>query len=164
MPYVCGVYDGGTQKYGEALVTHLKKYYFVDTENPTIDFVICSHSDQDHASGLSALFDNFKIDALIVNRPWLYIDDIWDKVTDGRITKSSLESRLKEAYPYVKTLEEKANKAGTQIYEGFQGTKIYTHLRILSPTKEFYTKLLIESNKTPLSESTTHRMVSFLAY
>lgn len=152
--YIVGVYDGGIQKYGDALVAHLKKYYFADTENPIIDFVICSHSDQDHASGLAVLFDNFSISALIINRPWLYIDDIWDSVSDGRITKSSLETRLKEAYPYVKTLEEKAVEAGTPIYEGFQGTTIYKYLRILSPTKEFYTKLLIESNKTPLSEST----------
>lgn len=151
--YVIGVYDGGIQKYGVALVDHLKKYYFSDDKNPTIDFVICSHTDQDHASGLSALFESFHINALIVNRPWLYIDDIFDKVTDGRITKSSLETRLKKAYPYVSALEEKANEAGISIHEGFQGTTIYKQLKVLSPTKEFYTKLLIESNKTPLSES-----------
>lgn len=151
--YIVGVYDGGIQKYGDSLVSHLKKYYFADTKDQTIDFIICSHPDQDHALGLCSLFDNFKVDALIINRPWLYIDNIWDNVPDGRITKSSLETRLKEAYPYVDALEQRANEAGTDIYEGFQGTTIYSHLKILSPTKEFYLKLLIESNKTPLSES-----------
>lgn len=151
--YIIGVYDGGTQKYGNALVSHLTKYYFQNTKNPTIDFIVCSHTDQDHASGLCELFDHFHVGALIVNRPWLYIDDIFDKVTDGRITKSSLENRLKQAYPYVSALEEKALKNNTPIYEGFQGTTIYKQLKILSPTKEFYKSLLVESSKTPLSEN-----------
>lgn len=159
--YIVGIYDGGIQKYGGALVEHLKKYYFEGTESPTIDFVICSHPDQDHASGLCTLFDNFNIDALIVNRPWLYIDDIWNKVSDGRITKASLETRLKNTYPYIKNLEDKANEAGTQIFEGFQGTTIYSHLSILSPNKDFYINLLIESNKTPLSEGATEHMSLF---
>lgn len=153
--YIVGVYDGGTQKYGEALVSHLNNYYFQSEENPAIDFVICSHTDQDHASGLSILLDNFNVGALIMNRPWLYIDDIFDKVTDGRITKDSLEKRLKDAYPYIRALEDKADENNVSIYEGFQGMTIYKLLTILSPTKEFYLDLLVETNKVPLAEKTT---------
>lgn len=152
--YIVGVYDGGTQKFGDALVNHLNTYYFQNQDNPTIDFIICSHTDQDHASGLSTLFDNFKVNALIMNRPWLYVDDIFDKVADGRITKDSLKQRLKDAYPYVKILEDKAEENSVSIYEGFQGTIIYNLLTILSPTKELYFDLLVESNKTPLVEKT----------
>lgn len=150
--YIIGVYDGGTKKHGEALVKHIKQYYFSADGQSTIDFVVCSHTDQDHASGLSILFDEFRIEYLIMNRPWLYIDDLFDKVNDGRITKESLAKRLEDAYPFVKELEKKAIDNGVMICEGFQGTTISEVLRILSPTKDFFISLLVESNKTPLQD------------
>ncbi len=150
--YVVGVYDGGTQIYGEALMEHLNKYYFSGIENPTIDFVICSHSDQDHASGLATILENFNVDNLIMNRPWLYIDEIFDKVTDGRITKQSLEERLRKSYPYIDNLEKIADEKGIMIYEAFEGLTIFNKLKVLSPSRDFYLDLLVESNKTPLSE------------
>lgn len=151
--YIVGVYDGGTQAYGEALKNHMIEYYFPSVDEPEIDFVICSHSDLDHASGLSVILENFKVKNLIMNRPWLYVDDIFDKVNDGRITKQSLEKRLREAYPYIDNLEKIANDKEIEINEAFEGTTIYKKLKILSPSKQFYLDLLVESNKTPLEEA-----------
>jgi len=51
-------------------------------------------------------------------------------------------------------LEAKAKEKGIPIYEAFQGTIIFDVLKILSPTKDFYLDLLVESNKTPLEEHT----------
>lgn len=151
--YKIGVYDGGIQAYGEALVDHLNKFYFdanQSQDDKVIDFVICSHSDLDHASGLKNILENFTVKVLYMNRPWLYIDDVWDKVSDGRITKNSLENRLKEKYKYIAELEELAEEKGIEIYEAFQGQSIENKITILSPTKEFYLDLMVESNKTPL--------------
>lgn len=144
------VYDGGFKCHGEDLINHLNKYYFNETSNPVIDYVICSHPDQDHASGLSELLTHFRVNTLIMNRPWSYIDELFPKIDDGRITKLSLDKRLRENYPYINELEEIATKTGTQILEGFQGNIIDNRLTILSPSKEFYLQLLIESSKTPL--------------
>lgn len=153
--YIIGVYDGGTQKYGEYLKKHMLKYYFQDPENLTIDFVICSHSDLDHASGLTEILNNFTVMNLVMNRPWKYIDDLFPRVDDGRITKKSLEERLRKAYPYIDKLEKLAIEKGIPIFDGFQGTKIYSQIEILSPSKEFYLDLLVESEKTPLTELVT---------
>ncbi len=155
--FVVGVYDGGTSDYGEALKNHLMKYYFPTGTKQEIDFVICSHSDLDHASGLSIILENFTVKKLIMNRPWLYINDIFDKVNDGRITKQSLEKRLREAYPYVEKLEKIANDKSIPIYDAFEGTTIFDKLKILSPAKQFYIDLLVESNKTPLEVGTQNR-------
>lgn len=155
--YVVGVYDGGTLDYGEALKNHMMKYYFEDNPKPLIDYVICSHSDQDHASGLSIILENFEVSNLIMNRPWKYIDELFEKVNDGRITKQSLEKRLRELYSYIDNLERIANNKGIKIYEAFEGTKIYDKLTILSPKKDFYLDLLVESTKTPLSENTQNK-------
>ena len=148
--YIVGVYDGGTSRYGEMLVEHLNTYYFPDNQEKAIDFVICSHPDQDHASGLSNLIDNFKIGKIYMNRPWLYIEDLFSKVSDGRITKASLEERLRSSYPYIRNIEEKAIEKNIDVLESFQGAQISSSLTILSPTKDFYLDLIAESSKTPL--------------
>lgn len=161
--YVVGVYDGGFQKYGEKLKDHLNQYYFNTTTSPYIDFVICSHPDQDHASGLTEILENFSVGQLYMNRPWAFIDELYPKISDGLITEHSLENRLREAYPYINQLEELALDRGIPIYDAFQGTKIYEKLTILSPSKEFYIDLLVESEKTPLSETSNANLFKRLA-
>ncbi len=148
--YIVGIYDGGYKAHGEALVDLLNKYYFQDDSDPVIDFVICSHSDSDHASGLIEIFDKFKVNHLIVNRPWVYAEELYKHIDDGRKTVNSLKDELKQKYSIIATLEEKAIEQGTEIHEGFQGTLIFGALSILSPTKEFFLELLTESEKTPL--------------
>jgi beta-lactamase superfamily II metal-dependent hydrolase len=146
------VYDGGTQKYGECLKEHLNQYYFSGVQNPVIDAVICSHPHQDHASGLSVILENFTVKCLYMNRPWLYIDEIFEYVDDGRITKQSLEQRLREAYPYVDILEKLADENGVPIEAAFQGSKITDNLYIFSPSKTFFLEKLVASQKTPLEK------------
>jgi beta-lactamase superfamily II metal-dependent hydrolase len=149
------VYDGGTQNYGEALKEHLNKYYFSDVRNPVIDAIICSHPDQDHASGLSVILENFTVKRLYMNRPWLYVDEIFDRVADGRITTQSLEERLRKAYPYVDTLEKLADERRVSIKTVFQGTAITDNLYIFSPNKDFFLEKLVASQKTPLTENSS---------
>lgn len=164
--YIVVVYDGGFKIHGEALVSHLKQYYFAGESDPTIDIVICSHSDDDHAAGLAELFDHFKVTNLIVNRPWEFSDELFPLVDDGRKTKNSVEKELKEKYSSIANLEEKAVKSGTNIYDGFTSISfkdIYSPLRIMSPTKEMYLQLIAESTKTPykaesMSESVVQKM------
>ena len=150
------IYDGGLQAHGEKLEWFLNEYYFNDKSDicsKVIDCVICSHSDLDHVSGLKNILEKFNVKALYMNRPWLYIDDIWDNVNDGRITKESLIRRLKEQYKYISELEEIAQNKKIPIYEVFQGTVIEDILTVLSPSKDFYLNLLVESRKTPLDNN-----------
>lgn len=150
--YVVGVYDGGIKLYCEKLKEHMETYYFNNSSNEVVDFVICSHSDQDHTSGIKEILESFEVKALYMNRPWEYVDDVFDKVNDGRITKESLKKRLKEKYKYISELEDIAVEKEIPIFEAFQGTVIEDKLTILSPSKEFYLELLVESDKTPLIE------------
>lgn len=151
--YKIAVYDGGLQAHGERLEQHLNQYYFDNDNEKVIDCVICSHSDLDHATGLKNILEKFEVKALYMNRPWLYVDDVWDKVNDGRIKKNSLIERLKKEYKHISDLEEIAEEKGIPIYEAFEGTIIEGKLRILSPSKAFYLDLLIESSKTPLEDT-----------
>ena len=159
--YIIGVVDGGFEAHGNALTNHMNQYYFDDSKRnkekseKEIDFVIVTHPDQDHTAGLLKILDNFTVKKIYMNRPWLYVDDLYDNVNDGRITKASLEMRLREKYKTISDIEEKAEEDGIDIYEALQGTIIENNLLILSPSKDFYLKLLIESEKTPLTEDTS---------
>lgn len=161
--YTVGVVDGGFSTHGKTLKEHLNKYYFEDSEDKIIDFIVCSHPHQDHAAGLTEILENFTVKSLYMNLPWNYIDELYDKVNDGRITQTSLETRLKEKYSYISKLEEIAEENGVPIYSALEGKIICNRLTILSPSKEFYLQLLVESDKTPLEEKSVFEQVVHFA-
>ena len=105
--YKIGVVDGGFEAHGNEMVTHMNRYYFNDREcakseaEKVIDFIVITHPDQDHTLGVKRILENFKINKIYMNRPWKYIDDLFDKVDDGRITKESLKKRLREKYKTI---------------------------------------------------------------
>lgn len=88
-----------------------------------------------------------------MNRPWKYVDDLFDKINDGRITKESLARRLREKYKTIADIEDMAKEKNIPIYEAFEGTHIEDELLILSPEKQYYLSLLVSSEKTPLEMS-----------
>ena len=146
--FVNCVFDGGTLEACEALETHLKAYY-INLENPKLDYVFCSHSDTDHSSGLRTILENFKVKNLVMNRPWEYLDDLYKKVSDGRITRESLEKTLREKYSMIDELEKLAKEKGVNIVSGVSGVVLAPEMMIMSPAKDFYIELLAESEKTP---------------
>lgn len=139
------VYDGGLTAHGKALVNLLYRHYFNGVNNKEIDAVILSHGDQDHAVGLKEVLNSFKVKALYMNRPWLYKDILYKYIKDRRITKESLERRLKESFPYIYDLEVLAKQKGIPIYQAFQGDKIEGRITVLSPSLPFYLQEIAEA-------------------
>ena len=70
------VTDGGFQKTGDKVVEHINEYY---DEPDTIDAVIVSHPDGDHAGGLRTVLENFEVSELWMLRPWDYVDELIDR-------------------------------------------------------------------------------------
>lgn len=145
--------DGGFQDTADDIIAHINKYY---GEKVWITSVVCTHTDQDHASGLVSFIEKspFPICEIFVNRPWLYATELIGDVEDKRTTADSLIAKLKKAYPYVARIEELAEKKGIKITECFQGTRIgafYT----CAPSKERYLQCLRDSPKTPTTEETS---------
>lgn len=151
--YKVGVFDGGFEAHGKEMVQTLNKYYFDDSfgaKEPwqkVVDFVCVSHSDQDHTAGITQILENFTVRKIYMNRPWLYTYALEEYLTDHRL---NLAKQLRDAFPYIAEIEDAANEKGIPIYEAFKGTLIENCFRVLSPTKEFYLTLMVESDKTPL--------------
>lgn len=136
--------DGGFQDTGDKVVQHVNKYYNYPN---TIDAVIVSHPDGDHAGGLRTVLETFDVSELWMLRPWLYADELIDRF--ARFSNvENLIRELKEVYPNIAALEEIAESKGIPICEPFQGAVIDEFI-VLAPTKERYLDLVVESEKTP---------------
>jgi glyoxylase-like metal-dependent hydrolase (beta-lactamase superfamily II) len=132
------VTDGGYLETGEKVVEHINKYYGTPT---TIDSIIVSHPDGDHANGLRKVIENFEISEIWMLRPWLYVDDLIDRFTKFT-NKDNLIKRLKDIYPNILAIEELAINQNIPIYEPFQGAKI-GEFTVLAPSKKRYLDLVL---------------------
>lgn len=151
-----GIYDGGTTKYAEALCELLDTYYFEDSEeidDKVIDFVICSHSDQDHCAGLQLIIENYNVQQLYLNIPWKYSKTLLQHAIYSQTTEESLVKNLKNKYPYVDALEKAAKKRNMAISSCFQDTVIHKYFCVLAPKKSEFINNIINSDKTNLLES-----------
>lgn len=143
---VCRIHvvDGGYQETGDSIVAHINKYY----DSPdTIDHVVVTHPDGDHAGGLRTVLESFDVGVLWMNRPWLHAAELIDRFS--RFTSAeNLERRLREVYPSIGALEDVAIERGIEIREAFQGTAVGEFV-ILSPSRARYLDLIVDSERTP---------------
>jgi hypothetical protein len=136
--------DGGFQDTGELVISHINKYY---GKNSTIDAVIVTHPDGDHAGGLRKVLEEYSVNELWMLRPWMYAEGLIERFSRFKNVENLIQ-RLKEIYPNIAALEELAESKGIPISEPLQGATI-GHFTVLSPTKELYLDLIVESDKTP---------------
>jgi len=140
------VVDGGFPAEGERVVAHINEYY---GKPRTIDHVICTHPDADHAGGLRAVLETFKVGTLWMNRPWIYADELLPRF--AKFTNvDNLRRRLREVYPNLVALEEIALRLGINIQPAFQGTPIGVFV-VMTPTRARFLDLIVESERTPES-------------
>ena len=140
------VVDGGFTDMGEKIVDHLTAHYC----NPVhIEHVVLTHPDGDHALGLKYVLENCSVGNLWMNRPWLYADEIISEFTTYN-SVDALKSKLKKVYCHTAALEQIADDAAIPVREAFQGAQIGI-FHVLAPSRERYLKLVVESDKTPVS-------------
>ena len=149
------IYDGGTSESGEALVRHVKERYHTDR----VDYVVSSHPDNDHASGLSVVLEKLDVGELWMHRPWEYSSIIQDYFHDGRITDESLADRLKTKMRAAYALEELATEKGIPMFEPFQGLGIGP-FTVLSPEINWYVHELIPAFEKSPKEKAAKSMAS----
>jgi len=133
------VIDGGTKESGAALAEHIGIHY----NTQTVNAVICTHSDADHASGLTEVLENCKVESLLMHTPWTHFADLDNYLTDEAISTDKLKRHFKKSLDSARALETLAKQKGIQIYEPFSGPAASNdHFSILGPSKKFYEGLL----------------------
>jgi len=132
------VYDGGTKKSGQELADYIKIHF----QTNYVDYVVNSHPDSDHASGLSVILEELTVGELWMHQPWKYSASIRDYFHDQRITDESLARRLQGRMAAAYELEKIAEEKNIPIFEPFQGSKIGDFV-VLAPEEEHYVHQLI---------------------
>lgn len=134
--WIVGVIDGGTQVTGEKVCAHVRDHYGTEI----IDFIVCTHPDQDHASGLSVVLEEMTVNKVLMHCPWDYVNHFYDSVTDGRVTKESLIQRLKDGHPYAYKVYELANEKNIPVHHAFSDgdEPNIPSLHIAGPSGNFY--------------------------
>lgn len=142
------VVDGGyaTSNDGQKLIDHINAHYEGAT---SINHVVLTHHDTDHASGLKTVVETCRIGTLWMNRPWIYVDELLP-LFEYAYTRDGLIERLKRDFPHTAELEEIAVRRGIPIQDAFQGIVIGQFI-VLAPTKARYLELVLASDRTPES-------------
>ena len=139
------VVDGGYTDDGQKLVDHIRKYY---GESSSVDHLVLTHPDADHASGLETVLAKLGIQCLWMNRPWMHVDALMPMFNRYQ-NRERLIARLKGDFPKVAALENIANEMNIRINDAFQGDVI-GEFTVLSPSKPTYLQLVVESDRTPV--------------
>jgi beta-lactamase superfamily II metal-dependent hydrolase len=144
--YTIHVVDGGFTDTAQTVIDHIEKYYGDDV---SIQHMVLSHADNDHATGLIGVLNHFEVGTIWMNRPWLYAQECLDAF-HGNYKLDGLIKRMRELHPYLVEIEDIATARNIPIYETFQGTNI-GQFRVLAPTRHRYISLIPELDKTPQS-------------
>jgi beta-lactamase superfamily II metal-dependent hydrolase len=137
------VIDGGYLDTGDKVVAHLQKWY----GGLSVNHVLLTHPDQDHANGLRKVLETCKVSALWMHRPWLYADELIASFPTYT-SVDALRSKLRALYPGPAALEDIAIKRRIPIYEPFQGAQIGQFV-VAAPSKARYLQLIVDSERTP---------------
>ncbi|MFQ5798765.1 MAG: ComEC/Rec2 family competence protein [Bacteroidota bacterium] len=133
------VIDGGTKESGEQLVKHIKRYYQTDD----VDLVVCTHSDADHASGLTEVLENLSVGQFWMHLPWEHTDRIRSLFKDGRLTVTGLREKFRKSLETARELKAIAKRKGIPIVEPFSDKVNRNNiLYVLSPSTAYYESLL----------------------
>lgn len=133
------IIDGGYQDDGEALVEHLDRYY--DTDQ--VDFVVSTHPDQDHITGLSVVLTELSVGALLMHVPELH-DPFLGHQSTFEEKAASVGETFAKSMVQAEGLYDLAQRQGVRVVEPFAGKHTNDGFRILGPTEAYYETLLNE--------------------
>lgn len=147
------IIDGGYAEDGQRIVDYLVCKYSNDGKSKIkVDYVINTHPDLDHISGLKTVLESEKLEigVFVYNRPWKDAGLQKGWFADKRITPTSLVNRIKKSFGLADNLEDIAKTKHVKVCScktgscGWGGT-----LLALGPSDSLYKRNLLISDKTP---------------
>ncbi|MDD4275900.1 MAG: MBL fold metallo-hydrolase, partial [Clostridia bacterium] len=130
--------DAGPADSDNALIDYINTYVFTDGEDTNFEYVLLTHSDEDHVGGMISIFENFT--ATNIFRPKIF-SDIENNVPSGLKIISTIVYRN-----YITAIENAQNSYGANILFADAGERIpfitepYTDYEIIfyTPTEDYY--------------------------
>lgn len=138
------IVDAGYQKCGEVVANYVQEYY---GNGCHVDHVVATHSDADHCGGLRYVLENMSVGRLWLHRPWLHAQELLPRF-ETYTSADALASKLRSVYDNLTALETIALAKNIPISAPFQGAHI-GKFTVMSPSKQLFLDLIVESEKTP---------------
>jgi beta-lactamase superfamily II metal-dependent hydrolase len=139
-----GLIDGGYEDTGKQLCNHIRQWYGTST----VDFVVSTHPDDDHMSGLRSVLAEMTVRELWMHVPWCHAERIQKLFRSRRWTIQGLEAEFRRQYNYVSDIVDLALAQGTTIKLPFQGEQIGP-FTVMSPSLDMYEGLLPQFRDAP---------------
>jgi beta-lactamase superfamily II metal-dependent hydrolase len=92
--------DGGYTSTARMISDHIQKYY----KTTTINNMVVTHPDKDHAEGLAPILREYKVGTLWMLRPWNYAQQLLPHFARYN-SADALAKRLRDEYPYIAELD-----------------------------------------------------------
>ncbi|MCI5701738.1 MAG: MBL fold metallo-hydrolase [Erysipelotrichaceae bacterium] len=121
------VYDCGSEELAEQVLCYLK-----EKNIDKVDLVL-SHNDSDHFDGIPKLVDNGVINSITTLLLLKYKNEIFDKVSDNRVTKDSLIQHIEDLYSNIYSL------SGQNLKDALEADNdLSDNLKIVGPATEYF--------------------------
>lgn len=92
------IYDCGSERHAEEVIKYMNKNNF---DKATL---ILSHNDSDHFNGIPKLIEEERISAIRTVLLLKYVDEILERIDDGRKTRESVKKEILETYDNIAQL------------------------------------------------------------
>lgn len=129
------VYDCGHEAHADYVESFLE-----NNSGITDIHIVISHNDSDHTDGVCTLLnwlsDKGKYTVTVYTHQYLkHLDDILDKIDDGRRNREKLKEALLDEFDNIKSIIEKARDLNFNLIEALSDTDV-GNCQIVGPTEE----------------------------
>lgn len=119
------LYDCGCEDYANYVINYMKENGYEKVK------VVLSHNDDDHFKGIPVLIEKGKVSEITTVLLLKYVDELLDKIDDGRKNRESLKKQIIDMYDNIKSL------SGNNLQDAFVHTKIANEIEICGPGKDY---------------------------
>lgn len=150
------VVDGGHAYCADAVVAHIKKYYYgsenASKDQTVINALINTHPHSDHFGGIPKIYEQTAVKSVAMHLPWEHAGlPKWFR--DGRVTASGIKDQLREGLEAAFDFSKAVRRDGVpicELYGGMSYDLLYgVKMAVLGPGKVFYDSLLPDFNAIP---------------
>ena len=120
------VYDCGSEELADQVLEYVK-----ENSIDKIDIVL-SHNDSDHFDGIPKLVDAGIVNSITTLLLLKYKDEIFKKISDGRVTEDSMVKHIEEMYSNIYSLK------GNNLLDALDNNNISSNVKVVGPSTEYF--------------------------
>lgn len=119
------IYDCGSEEHAKEVIRYMNARTY---DKATF---ILSHNDSDHFDGLPYLLEHDKISTIYTTLLLKYVDEILERIDDGRKTRESIKRQIKETYDNIDKL------SGAPKKDIYSDPPELPKVKIVGPSKDY---------------------------